>query len=154
MHYYQHNISDYRKDTAHLSLLEHGIYRQLLDTYYMDEKPLCKDKAKLMRSHCVRSADEERAFENVLADFFTDTKNGFIHKRCDEELERIYSKSDKARQSAKARWANKDKVVDANALQTDSDGNANGMLPNNLRPNTKPKTIVRTSSAPSRLPAS
>jgi len=70
MHYYQHNIADYRKDTSHLNLMEHGIYRQLLDSYYLDEIPLCVDLAKLMRSHSVRTADEEQALKNVLTDFF------------------------------------------------------------------------------------
>jgi uncharacterized protein YdaU (DUF1376 family) len=147
MHYYEHNIGKYRSDTAHLSLLEHGIYRQLIDTYYLSEQPLIKDVDKLMRSHSVRTADEVQAFKNVLADFFEETKNGFIHKGCQKVLEQIYAKSEKARQSANARWSKKNSELDANALRTDSDGNANGMLPNNLLPNTKPKTIVRTSSA-------
>lgn len=134
MHYYQHNIADYRKDTHHLSLLEHGIYRQLLDTYYLDESPLSADVAKLMRSHSVRNADEVQAFNNVLSDFFTLTESGYVHARCDREITAIYEKSDKARQSAKARWSNKNKsyqVVaeqscdgNAFALRSDCDGNA------------------------------
>ena len=40
MHYYKFNIADYRKDTGHLSTLEHGIYRQLIDWQYLDEKPI------------------------------------------------------------------------------------------------------------------
>ena len=79
MHYYQHNIGDYRKDTSHLSLLEHGIYRQLLDSYYLDEVPLCNDLAKLMRSHSVRNADEQQALQNVLTDFFELTEEGYIN---------------------------------------------------------------------------
>ena len=63
MHYYQFNIGDYRRDTSHLSLLEHGIYRQLIDTYYLSEKPLCADYANLMRSHCVRTDEEEKALK-------------------------------------------------------------------------------------------
>ena len=135
MHYYQHNIGDYRKDTSHLTLLEHGIYRQLLDTYYLDEQPLTNDIAKLMRSHSVRNADEVQAFQNVLNDFFELTEKGYVHDRCDKELEKIYGKSEKARASANARWANRNKDIDANAMQTQSEGNAIGMLPNNPIPN-------------------
>jgi uncharacterized protein YdaU (DUF1376 family) len=134
MHYYQHNIADYRKDTSHLSLLEHGIYRQLIDSYYLDEQPLCADLAKLMRSHSVRSADEQQSLKNVLADFFELTENGYIHKRCDEVIAEYHGKSDKARASAMARWGNKHKDVDANALQTQSKRNAIGMLTNNHKP--------------------
>lgn len=125
MHYYEHNIGDYRKDTSHLSLLEHGIYRQLLDTYYLSESPLIADINKLMRTHSIRNADEKQSLENVLNDFFELTKNGYIHKRCDQIIAEYHGKSEKARASANARWANKTKGVNANALQTQSEGNAN-----------------------------
>jgi uncharacterized protein YdaU (DUF1376 family) len=140
MHYYQHNIGDYRRDTSHLSLVEHGIYRQLMDSYYLDEQPLCADLAKLMRSHSVRSADEQQSLKNVLADFFELTENGYIHKRCDEVIAEYHGKSDKARASAMARWANKHKDVDANALPTQSKRNAKGMLTINQEPITSSST--------------
>jgi len=124
MHYYEHNIGDYRKDTVHLTLLEHGIYRQLIDTYYLGESPLTTDIEKLMRTHSIRNADEQQAFKNVLSDFFELTKNGYIHKRCDKIIAEYHGKSQKARDSANARWANRDKVVNANALRTQSKGNA------------------------------
>ena len=142
MHYYQHNIGDYRKDTSHLSLLEHGIYRQLLDSYYLDEVPLNSDLAKLMRSHSVRNADEQQALKNVLSDFFELTENGYVHKRCDEEITQYHSKSDKAKASALARWTNKNKDCDANAMRTHSEGNANHKpITNNHKPITNKKTI-------------
>lgn len=135
MHYYQHNIGDYRKDTGHLTLLEHGIYRQLLDTYYTEESPLTTDLNKLMRSHSVRNADEVQAFENVLNDFFKLTEKGYVHDRCDKELEKIYGKSESARASANVRWAKRNKDIHANVMQTQSECNAIGMLPNNPIPN-------------------
>lgn len=131
MHYFQRNIGDYRRDTAHLSLLEHGVYQQLMDTYYLSESPLTLDHAELMRTHCARSADEMQAVENVLKDFFDKTENGYIHKRCEEEITKFYAKSDSARASAKARWAKVPCERIANAKQTQCEGNANGMLPNN-----------------------
>lgn len=128
MHYYQHNIADYRKDTSHLTLVEHGIYRQLLDSYYLDEQPLSSNLDKLMRTHSIRSADEKQSLCNVLNDFFELTEDGYIHKRCDEVIAEYHGKSDKARASAKARWANKHNAQsdsNANALRTQSEGNAN-----------------------------
>ena len=125
MHYYSHNIGDYRKDTGHLSLLEHGVYRQLLDTCYLSEKPLNLDHAELMRTHCARTADEMRAVETVLKDFFVSTPEGYIHKRCDIEIEAFHSKSDSARESAKARWARVRAEKEADAMRTHSEGNAN-----------------------------
>ena len=49
MHYYKFNIADYRKDTTHLSMLEHGIYRTLIDWYYLDEKPIPLDVEMVAR---------------------------------------------------------------------------------------------------------
>jgi uncharacterized protein YdaU (DUF1376 family) len=142
MHYYSHNIADYRKDTSHLSFLEHGIYRQLLDSYYLDEMPLNADFSKLMRSHSIRTTDERSALENVLLDFFELTEKGYIHKRCDEVIAVYHGKSDKARQSANTRWQGskgKKGKSDANAMRTHSDGNAIGMLTNNHKPITNIK---------------
>lgn len=140
MHHYEFNIGNYRRDTSHLTLLEHGIYRQLLDTYYLNEMPLTTDLALLMRSHCVRTEDEQKAFKNVLSDFFTLEDDGWHHGGCDKVLEKIYGKSVKAKKSAEIRWAKHRarqeslrKLCESNAFayETQSDGNANGMLPNN-----------------------
>jgi len=130
MHYYQFNIADYRKETGYLSLVDHAIYRSLIDTYYLDEAPLSTDIAKLMRTHSIRSASEKASFEMVLNDFFTLESDGYHHSCCDAVLKRIYAKSEKARESANIRWKK-----NANALPTDSERTANGMLPNNLIPN-------------------
>ncbi len=143
MHYYQHNIGDYRKDTSHLSLLEHGIYRQLLDTYYLDELPLSNDLAKLMRSHSVRNADEQQALQNVLTDFFELTENGYIHKRCEDGIAKFHGKSASARASAMARWSSKNKGSNANAKPTQSESNANHKpITNNHKPITNINTIT------------
>ena len=117
MHYYTHNIGDYRRDTAHLSLLEHGVYRQLIDQYYLNEKPIPEDLDKLKRLMGVRSNDEVIALEHVLDDFFIKTNAGYIHKRCDETIAEFRAKSDKASQAAKSRYAN--------AVRTHSERSAN-----------------------------
>lgn len=141
MHYYTFNIGDYRRRTTHLSLIEHGIYRYLLDTYYLEETPLTTDNAKLMRSHCVRTPEEKEAFEFVINEFFISTEAGYVHQHCEEEIEKYRAKSDKARKSAKKRWDN------ANAMRTHSEGNANHKpITNNQEPITKDQEIyVKTS---------
>jgi len=85
MHYYQFNIADYRKDTGHLSTIEHGIYRQLIDWYYLDEKPIPKETQVVMRRLRLGS-DELHLLENVLSDFFNLTDNGYVHNRIEAEL--------------------------------------------------------------------
>ena len=129
MHYYNFNIGDYRRDTSHLTLLEHGIYRQLIDTYYLNDGILPANIPDIMRTHSIRNADEMQAFENVLKDFFIIENDVLIHKGCDKILSAYQSKSDKAKASALARWGK-----NTNAMRTHSDGNANGMLTNNHKP--------------------
>jgi hypothetical protein len=56
-----------------------------------------------------------------LQEFFERTPDGWIHHRANKEIEKVGDKSQKASASAKARWS---KPKDANALQTQSEGNA------------------------------
>ncbi|HBN16156.1 MAG TPA: hypothetical protein DD407_14045 [Pseudohongiella sp.] len=141
MHHYAFNVGDYRKDTGHLTLLEHGIYRMLIDSYYVNEGPLDADDTKLMRTHCIRTPDEQQAYRNVIDDFFELDDGVYRHAGCDKVLAKIFEKSAKARESAERRWAKKSKASkpsrkpdDANAMRTHSEGNADGMLPNTHNP--------------------
>lgn len=144
MYYYQHHIGDYRRDTGHLTLLEHGIYRQLLDLYYITEKPL---DANALRLISARTPDEQDATRLVLKEFFILENGAYIHKRCEDEISRFHEKSNKASASAKARWNKNNNLQDANALQTHSDGNADGMLTNKpLTINHKPTTNKKPST--------
>ena len=65
-----------------LSPMEHGIYRLLMDTYYMTEQPLELDLEELMRSHSVRTADEQNAFKYILKKYFKKTPDGYRNSRC------------------------------------------------------------------------
>ncbi len=86
MNYYERHIGDYLKDTAHLSLLEHGVYCRLLDVYYTREAPL--SEADAMRLIGARSKDERAAVASVLREFFQLSGDLWSHKRCDAEIER------------------------------------------------------------------
>lgn len=96
MHYYQFNIADYRADTAHLSIIEHGIYRQLIDWYYLDEKPIAKETQVVMRRLRLGS-NELHYLENVLNDFFILTDLGYFHGRIEKEIELYKTQSAKNR---------------------------------------------------------
>lgn len=86
MHYYKFNIADYRKDTGHLSTLEHGIYRQLIDWYYLDEKPIPTETQVVARRLRLGSEVDMHSLQMVLSDFFELTKNGYVHKRIEVEI--------------------------------------------------------------------
>jgi uncharacterized protein YdaU (DUF1376 family) len=124
MHYFQFNWKDYIADTAYLNLCHHGAYLKLIGEYYKSEKPLPLNIDELSEILILRSQEEVDAVKNILERFFTETENGYIHKRCDVEIEAYHDKSNKASKSAKARW-HKAKKKDANAMQTQCEGNAN-----------------------------
>lgn len=91
MHFYNFNIKDYRAKTAHLSPVEHYIYRSLLDWYYLTERPFPCDITYIARKLLLSSDDEMQALQNVLDEFFvikTDEhgKSRYHNKRIDREL--------------------------------------------------------------------
>lgn len=151
MHYYKLNIGDYRRDTGYLTMLEHGAYRQLLDTYYLNERPLSADDATLMRTHGARNADEVQAVKNVLKDYFLLTDEGWVHKYCDRIIAEFHGKSEQAKDAAKARWGNKKQPpsskkavcevhADAMRTQCDSDANHKPLTINHEKPLSRPTT--------------
>jgi uncharacterized protein YdaU (DUF1376 family) len=89
MHYYQFNIADYRKDTAHLNPIEHYIYRTLIDWYYLDEAPIPKETQTVIRRLRL-GTEQEPNLNNVLTDFFDLTDSGWAHKRIDQEIFEYY----------------------------------------------------------------
>ena len=101
MHYYSFNIGDYRKDTVHLSPIEHYIYRTLIDMYYLSEEPIPKETHWVMRRLNLGSQEEEMALKNVLNDFFYDADDGFRHERIDAEIEKYQANAEKNRKNGK-----------------------------------------------------
>lgn len=131
MHYYQHNISDYRADTGHLTLLEHGCYHQLLDQYYLNEEPLPLDIDKIFRLLTARTQDEKDAIKNVLKDFFVKTEAGFIQRRCDNEIKFYHERIDSA---AAAGRKSAEKRANSNGRSTGVQRMFNQLITNNKEP--------------------
>lgn len=94
MNYYPHHIGDYVKDTAHLTMIEDGAYRRLIDLYYLHEQPLPSEKKKVYRLARATSNPERKAIDTILEEYFTLTPEGFRHSRCDEEIEAYQGKSE------------------------------------------------------------
>lgn len=84
MHYYQHHIGDFIKDTNYLTNEEVGIYLKLIWLYYDTEKPLPND----IHTLCMKtnSRDNLKAVENILAMYFQLIDNEWHHTRCDKEI--------------------------------------------------------------------
>ncbi len=100
MHYYQFNIGDYRRDTAHLKPIEHYIYRSLIDWYYLDEKPIPKETQMVMRRLSIGS-DLVNEVENVLQDFFVLSENGWVHGRIELDIREYHAKAEVNRLNGK-----------------------------------------------------
>src|SRR5512135_2955435 len=96
MHYYQFNIADYRKDTVHLTPIEHYIYRTLIDWYYLDELPITKETQVVMRRLSLDFSLEQNV-KNVLKDFFIECDKGWEHKRIRMEINDYHEMAEKNR---------------------------------------------------------
>lgn len=123
MNYYEHHIGDFLKKTAHLTVVEEGIYRRLLDRYYITEGPLPADVRECCKLARASSRQEREAVATVLREFFHLEADGYHQRRADEEIARFQDKQAKAKRSAEARW---------NAQRSPSDGNANAS-PDDMR---------------------
>ena len=100
MNYYPHHIGDYAKDTAHLSLLQHGAYRLILDHVYATEQQLTVDKAQHYRICRATTSAERAAVDYVVAAFFP----AGVNKRAIEEIAKSKDKSKKASIASALRW--------------------------------------------------
>ena len=94
MHFYNFNINDFNASTRHLSHLERALYRDLIDMYYQNERPICDDFGNLCRKLIAKSDEEKQALQNVLNDFFVikklkgDKAPCWHHNRIDRELKK------------------------------------------------------------------
>jgi len=115
MHYYDHHIGDYRRDTSALSVTEHGVYRLLLDEAYATERPLPSDHAALCRIVRAQNKAERDAVALVARQFFTQEGEGLRHKRVDEEItlfrERSAAAAAKGRKSGESRRSRRANAV-------------------------------------------
>lgn len=105
MNFYKHFLGDYARDTAHLSMLEHGAYRLMLDHYYATGKSLPADKALLYRI-CNASGKAERGAVDLVAQaFFPVNGDGTRHNpRADREIAETNAYAQAQAVRANKRW--------------------------------------------------
>jgi len=100
MHYYQHHIGDFIKDTSFLTNEEVGIYLKLLWLYYDTEQPL--PNAMFELSMKVNARDQQDALAGLLEMFFKLEDNEWHHTRCDKEIKHYHQQLDTASKAGKA----------------------------------------------------
>lgn len=99
MNYYERHLGDYARDTAHLSMLEHGAYTLLMDRYYATEQGVPTDQAH--RVARARSREEKAAVDTVLAEFFTLVDGVWMQGRIEGEIGKAQERIDAARSNGK-----------------------------------------------------
>lgn len=149
MNYYERHLGDYARDTAHLTMLEHGAYGLLLDRYYATERGIPAEQAH--RVARARTRDERAAVDAVLAEFFTLADGILTHGRVQREIEKAQSKIKAARENGMRGGRPK-------RNQTQTDQEPTGLWPGSdsqtqmkahQTPDTKEKRCIEGAKAPS-----
>lgn len=86
MNYFELHIGDYDSATAHLSVLEDGVYGRLLRMSYRTEAPIPADLKQVCRLVRAISKPERDAVQQVLTEFFELRDDGWHNARCDAEI--------------------------------------------------------------------
>lgn len=99
MNYYERHLGDYARDTAHLTMMEHGAYSILLDRYYATEAGIPADQAhRLARA---RTREEKQAVDAVLGEFFELVDGIWVNHRAEEEITKAQTRIKAAKENGK-----------------------------------------------------
>lgn len=100
MYYYKHHIGDFRSGTANMTRQERWLYRDMLDVYYDKEQPLPLEIQDVCDS--IGATDEEaRSVSKILRLKFNQGETGWVHARCEKELENYHNNAETARTNGK-----------------------------------------------------
>jgi uncharacterized protein YdaU (DUF1376 family) len=158
VNYYRRYLGDYARDTMHLSMIEHGAYTVLLDSYYGSEKPLPDDYESLYRICRAMKKPEQEAVRKVADAFFKVSEDGLRHNpRADREIATAQATIAKQRESAVKSTANRtvksQSTVTVNPESTvQQSERSTGQPPTTILqpPTAKPPTIQPTDAAPAK----
>lgn len=117
MNFFKLYIGDYQRDTAHLSVTEHGAYLLMLQHYYATEKPLPTGKA-LHRMLRAQDKAEREAIDAVASQFWRETDRGLVNDRADVEITKAGAQADTNRAIAQAREAKRKAAREGNERST------------------------------------
>lgn len=101
MNYYPFHIGDFRSGTVNMTRQTRWIYRDMLDIYYDDEKPLPLDLDLLCNQIGAESEDERRIVERLLRFKFVKTDDGYWHEICDRVITDYHKKAEIAQANGK-----------------------------------------------------
>lgn len=82
MNFYGFYVGDYARSTGSLSVLEHGVYRLMLDHFYGTARPLPSDQAAICHLIRAHSKEERKAVATVAARYWRPLPEDF-EKLCE-----------------------------------------------------------------------
>lgn len=146
-------IGDYQRDTAHLSITEHGAFMLMLQHYYATERPLPTGKA-LHRMLRAQDKAERDAIDAVAAQFWTATDAGLVNARADEEITKAAHQADTNARIAREREerrkaARKPDEPSTNRSTNDQPNHSHSQTPEEIQ---EPPTVVVGKASPPRPP--
>jgi uncharacterized protein YdaU (DUF1376 family) len=142
LQYYRFFPGDYARDTRHLSMMQHGAYRQLIDEY-MVHGPLPNDLQRLYRICSAFSAEERAAVEFILSEFFLLCGPHWVQRRCDRERAWQEGRSEAAKEAINKRWLY-GRNTDVQPTKYRGNTNQNQNQNQNQIPDPKPKPEIPT----------
>lgn len=99
MNYYRRYPGDYMRDTAHLSLPEHGAYTLLLDHQYSTEQPIPADLDSIYRLCRAMTPEDQAAVRSVVDRFFPLNCSGRLNPRASRQIPTERARIDAAREN-------------------------------------------------------
>jgi uncharacterized protein YdaU (DUF1376 family) len=104
--YFRHFPGDYLRDTLHLTLIEDGIYRRLLDWQYLHEEPIRDFKHATQITRMTRCTMSKKC-KKIVEKFFQLHADGWWNPRFLKEQAHYYGISYKRREAAFAKHLHK-----------------------------------------------
>lgn len=105
MNFYKRHLGDIAKSCGDLSQGQMGAYDLLLDWHYANEKPLPLAADKVYRIGRAVTKAERDNVDLVLTELFTQTADGYTHKRAAEEMAKANAQAETNRRIAEEREA-------------------------------------------------
>lgn len=150
MNYYERHLGDYAKDTAHLSMLEHGAYTLLLDRYYATEQGIPADQAH--RVARARTKEEKEAVDIVLQEFFRLEGGVWVKGRVEEEIASYLESVPAAEERKKGAKERQQRARDRRRLMFEELASHGIVMPWNTKTETLQAELLRVTSQPSHTP--
>jgi uncharacterized protein YdaU (DUF1376 family) len=143
MRFYPFHVGDYQAHTSHLTDIEDLAYRRMLDLYYLNQKPLPNDPARIAR--LIRMPGAVTEIDGLLKEFFVLQDDVYTNKRCDKEIASFIKQKDGGAKGARIRW-DKAKLEGGDSLPNGEgirEGNATPIATKNQEPITRESRATR-----------